>query len=185
MNEDISQRKREPREASRLHKITVSIIMVLVAGLSIWAVVSIAEDESVSGGRGHWKHGTKSGGPLLAMTRHLDLTEEQQAQARVIAAATMEDGKALREKLDGMREQIIAGIRENGYQEDEVRLIAENNMPLFVDMAVLRIRAMAEIYEILTPEQKAEADKFMEQALEQGGPGRAGRHGSHFSRGSF
>jgi Spy/CpxP family protein refolding chaperone len=182
MNKDILQKRREPREASRLHKVTVSIIVLLVAALATWAVVSIADDEPVSGGRGHWEHGMKGGGPLQAMTRHLDLTEEQQEQAKAIAAATMKEGKALREKMEGMREQIVAGIRENGYQEDEVRLIAENNMPLLVDMAVLRIRAMAEIYEILTPEQKAEADALMAQVGTGGGPG---RHGRHFGRHSF
>ena len=181
MNKDILQKRREPREASRLHKVTVSIIVLLVAALATWAVVSIADDEPVSGGRGHWEHGMKGGGPLQAMTRHLDLTEEQQEQAKAIAAATMKEGKVLREKMDGMREQIVAGIRENGYQEDEVRLIAENNMPLLVDMAVLRIRAMAEIYEILTPEQKAEADALMAQV----GAGGPGRHGRPFGRHSF
>jgi Spy/CpxP family protein refolding chaperone len=182
MNKDILQKRHEPREASRLHKVTVSIIVLLVAALATWAVVSIADDEPVSGGRGHWEHGMKGGGPLQAMTRHLELTEEQQAQAKAIAAATMKESKVLREKMDGMREQIVAGIRENGYQEDEVRLIAENNMPLLVDMAVLRIRAMAEIYEILTPEQKAEADALMAQVGTGGGPGRYGRH---FGRHSF
>lgn len=181
MNKDILQKRHEPREASGLHKVTVSIIVLLVAALATWAVVSIADDEPVSGGRSHWEHGMKGGGPLQAMTRYLDLTEEQQEQAKAIAMATMKESKALREKMDGMRVQIIAGIRENGYQEDEVRLIAENNMPLLVDMAVLRIRAMAEIYEILTPEQKVEADALMAQV----GTGGPGRHGRHFGRDSF
>ena len=181
MNKALLKRKREPREASRLHKVTVGLFTALAVGLSIWTVVSIAEDEAVAGRDGHWEHRMKDSGPLQAMTRHLDLTEDQQEQVRTIVVATTEEGKALRGQMDGMREQIIASIRENGYQEDEVRLIAENNMPLLVDMAVLRIRAMAEIYEILTPGQQAEADKFMEQA----GPGRRGRHGRNFSRSSF
>ena len=181
MNKALLKRKREPREASRLHKVTVSLVAALAAGLSIWAVVSIAEDEPVAGRGGHSEHRMKDGGPLQAMTRHLDLTENQQEQVRTIVAATTTEGKALRVQMDGMRQQIISSIREKGYQEDEVRLIAENNMPLLVDMAVLRIRAMAEIYEILTPEQQAEADKFMEQ----GGPARWGRHGRNFSRSSF
>ena len=180
MNTASFKRKREPRKASGLHKVTVSLIAMFAVGFSAWAVVSIAEDEATPGRGGYREHRMGAGGPLQAMTRHLDLTEEQQAQVQTIVAATMEEGKALRVQMDGMREQIIANIQENGYQEDEVRLIAENNMPLLVDMVVLRIRAMAEVYEILTPEQKTEADKFMQQ----GGPGRWGRHGWNVSRGS-
>jgi Spy/CpxP family protein refolding chaperone len=182
MSKDLLKKKREPREASRLHRVTVSLIIILVAGLSIWGVVSTAEERTSSPGYGsdHGGHRMHEGGPLKAMARHLDLSDEQQAQVQTIVASTMAESKALQTKMGDMREQIIAGIRDNGYQEDEVRLIAESNMPLLVDMAVLRIRAMAEVYEILTPEQKAEADKLMEQ----GGPGMRGRHGWNFSRGS-
>jgi Spy/CpxP family protein refolding chaperone len=174
------ERKHEPRQASTLHKVTVTLIALLAVGLSAWAIVSVAADEAVPGRGAHGEHRMGAGGPMQAIARHLDLTEEQQAEVKTIVATTMAEGKALSVQMEGMREQIMVNIRENGYQEDEVRLIAENNMPLLVDMAVLRIRAMAEVYELLTPEQKAEADKFMEQ----GGPTRWGRHGWKGGRGS-
>lgn len=182
MNGKILHRENQPRAASRLHKTIVSLLAITVIGFAIWAVVSVAGD----GSSGHRMRG---GGPLQAMASHLDLTDDQQAQVREIIGATMQEGKVLNQQMRGMREQIMTSVRENGYDEDQVRLIAENNMPLLVDMAVLRIRAMGEIYEILTPEQQAEADKF----IEQGGPGRWGRHAGHrggggqhnFSRGSL
>jgi Spy/CpxP family protein refolding chaperone len=181
MNESLSKRKREPRQASRVHKVTVTLIAVLAVGFSAWAVVSIAGDEAVAGRSGHREHRMGAGGPLQAISRYLDLTEEQQTQIQTIATTTMEENAVLRTKMDDMREQIMTSIRENGYNEDQVRLIAVTNMPLLVDLAVLRISGMAQAYEILTPEQKAEADKFMEH----GGPGRWGRHGQGYRSGSL
>lgn len=116
------------------------------------------------------------GDPIEAMATRLDLSEEQQTAIRKSFEDSKEQGQALREQIDELRKQVTENIRTNGYQEDQVRLMVENNIPLMVDAMMLRIGTMARIYEQLTPEQQAEAAKF----LENGGPRRWRHRGGGF-----
>jgi Spy/CpxP family protein refolding chaperone len=118
-----------------------------------------------------------SGEPIAALARHLDLSEEQQAVIRESFEDSREQGQLLRKQMDQLRKQITENIRANGYQEDQVRPMVENNISLMVDAIMLRIETMAEIYEQLTPEQRTEADKFMESR----GPRRWRHRGGSFN----
>ena len=108
------------------------------------------------------------------LSRHLELTEAQEEQVETIFAAARAKRQALRGELGDLRREIGESIRENGYQEDQVRIQVESAAPKMVDLMVLRIGAMAQVYELLTPEQQTKADEWFER-----GPrfGRGRRHG--------
>jgi len=147
------------------------LILILIAISLLVTTVALA-------GKDHSGDARMMGGdPMEAMTRRLDLSEEQQAAIRKSFDNSREQGQALREQIDELRRQVAESIRANGYQEDQVRLMVENNISLMVDVMMLRIGTMARIYEQLTPEQQAEADKF----LEMGGPRRWRHRGGDFS----
>lgn len=146
-----------------------NLILILIAISLLVTTVALAGKHRAGDAR------MMGGGPMEAMTRHLDLSEEQQTAIRKSFDDSREQGQALREQLDAMRKQITENIRTNGYDEDQVRLTVENNIPLMVDAMMVRIGTMARIYEQLTPEQQAEVDKF----VENGGP-RRWRHRGGF-----
>lgn len=144
-----------------------NLIVILIAVALLGTTVALAGKHRSGGGH-------RTGGTMEAVARHFDLSDEQLSSIRESFAESREQGRVLREKMGELRENITDSIRTNGYDEEQVRLIVENNIPLLVDAMMLRIGTMAEIYEQLTPEQQAEADKF----LENGGP-RRWRHHRH------
>jgi len=149
-----------------MHKSTIALLVALIAGTGLWAAASAVEDDGARNHRG------RHGGPGHMLSRHLDLTDEQQTRVAEIVKSARSDGETLRTELGRLRQEVATSIRENGYAEDQVRTLVEARAPQLVDLMMLRIRAMAKIYELLTPEQKASADKFLEQ-----GPGFGrGRH---------
>ena len=145
-----------------------NLIVILIAITLLGATVAVAAKHR--SGSGH----RMGGSPMEAVARHFDLSDEQLTAIRESFEESREQGRMLREKTDELRDHITASIRTNGYDEEQVRLIVENNIPLLVDAMMLRIGTMAEIYAQLTPEQQAKADKF----LENGGP-RRWRHRRH------
>ena len=139
-----------------------NLILILIAISFLGASIALAGKYRPEGAR------MMGGDPMAGIARHLDLSEEQQTAIRKSFEGSREQGQILREQIDALRKQVTESIRANGYQDDQVRLMVENNIPLMVDAMMLRIGTMAEIYAQLTPEQQAEDDKFMEE----GGPRR-------------
>jgi protein CpxP len=107
---------------------------------------------------------------------HLDLTDAQEDQVEAIFDASRAEGKALKLELGGLRREITDSVRANGYQEDQVRARIESEAPKMVDLMMLRIRTMARVYEILTPEQRARIEAFIDAGPDRG-------RGRHFGRG--
>lgn len=132
------------------------LMLTLIAISLLGATVALAGKHRPGGAR--MMHGT----PIEPMIRHFDLTEEQQAAIRETFEDSREQGKVLREQMDAVRRQITDHIRNNGYDEAEIRLMVENNIPLMIDAMMLRIGTMANVYAQLTPEQQAKADEFFE-----------------------
>jgi len=137
-----------------------NLILILIAISLLGTTIALAGKHRPEGSR------TMGGDPMAAITRHLDLSEDQQTTIRQSFEDSREQGQVLRQQIDGLRKQVTESIRTNGYQEEQVRLMVEKNIPLMVDAMMLRIGTMAEIYEQLTPEQQAEVEKYMEN----GGP---------------
>ena len=162
----MTHRKYSPRSAPKTHKMAITLLIALIAGTGLWAVASAVDDDGAKG------YGGRHGGPAHMLSRHLDLTDEQETRVGEIIESARSEGKILRAELGGLRQEVAASIRENGYAEDQIRMLIESRAPQMIDLMMLRIRTMAEIYELLTPEQKARADDFLE-------------HGPGFGRGRF
>jgi Spy/CpxP family protein refolding chaperone len=74
-------------------------------------------------------------------------------------------------QMDGLKTEVMDLVRTNGFDEPQIRILLETKSPQIIDLMLLRIKAMAEIYAVLTPEQQAEAEAFLED-----GRGRKHRH---------
>ena len=145
---------------------------VLAASAIAWGVNEPAGDGLVEDtDRGH-RWGPRHGGPMAHMARRLDLSEEQQLAITAILSTARDEAEVLRLQLEELRRTIGDSIRTGEYDEDQARILVENQAPAFVDMTLLGIRTMNQVYEQLTPEQRAEADALMEK-----------RRGGRFGRG--
>ncbi len=165
---------------SRRKTITLSAtaLGVLTAWALAWGVNENDGIEAQAGNSqgGHW--GGHRGGRMERMARHLDLSDEQRAAVEAILANARAEGEQLRGELATLREEVGAMIRSDGYYEDQVRIQVESKSPVFVELTVLGIRTMNEVYQVLTPEQRAKADEMLAR-------GRGRRFGPGFGVGGF
>ena len=164
------------RKRSKSHKVIVTIGVAAAATLAFCALTWAVDDEGEH--RGYGRHdGMRSeammGGPMMgagkmnrfmlkALDRHLDLSDEQHAAIEQIIDDSRTEGRALRAEFQPLFEQIRANVEQDGFDEDEIRILLENQSPRMIDMMMLRIRTMAEIRAQLTPEQQAAAKDLFE-----------------------
>lgn len=165
----------EMRSKTKL-RLSATALGVLAATAVAWGVnegepsASTDQRHGIWGPRGGHRHG---GDRMGMMTRHLNLTDEQQTTIRGILETARADGEVLRAEVAAMRQELQTTIRENGYYEDQVRMAVESKSTVLVDLTLLGIRTMSQIYAELTPEQQAQADEMLE------------RRGGHFGRHRF
>jgi len=154
MNEINTQRKNPPRTASKRHKVVVSVLAAITLGI----VASAIPDTSRF--------------IVRMLDRKVDLDDAQTAAIEQIIAASKAEGSELRAELGSMRKEITDTIQANGYVEDQVRITVESHSTQMVDLMMLRIRMMADIYAQLTPEQQVRVKDFMNNFGSRGsGPG--------------
>jgi len=174
MNEINTQRKNPPRTASKRHKVVVSVLAAITLGIVASAIVW-AQDGGKYRNHGPWG---AAGGPdtsrfiVRMLDRKVDLDDAQTAAIEQIIAASKAEGSELRAELGSMRKEITDTIQANGYVEDQVRITVESHSTQMVDLMMLRIRMMADIYAQLTPEQQVRVKDFMNNFGGRGsGPG--------------
>ncbi len=109
----------------------------------------------------HFSHGHRS--PMHRLGHHLDLSDEQQESITTILRNARSEGEQLGNQLSDLRGEVTDMIRNAGYDEDEVRIRVENASPVFVDLTLLGIRTMSQVYAELTPEQRLRADELLEK----------------------
>jgi len=115
------------------------------------------------GGRGGM-HGPGGPGGPLAMLRmigpQLNLTDAQKEQIRNIAEAHREEWKALADRERTAHEAVNAAIMADAIDEALIRSKSAELGMVQTDVAVASARARAEVWQILTPEQQAQAKKM-------------------------
>lgn len=114
-------------------------------------------------GRGGWMAGRQGPGMDLPL-RQLGLTETQQEQVRTILQSHREDARATAEKLRAAREALDAAMTAEALDEGAIRTAHKQLSLLLEDGAVERARVRAEVWQVLTPEQRAKATELKAQA---------------------
>ncbi|MGE0885686.1 MAG: Spy/CpxP family protein refolding chaperone [Blastocatellales bacterium] len=156
-------------------KLRTKIITATLALLSVFAVAAFATHGSFAqdGQKRHPRMGRGFGGPgggpgmgqgrgMLPL-RFLDLTDAQKEQVKAIHEA--EKAKVeplltqLREAHTAMREATANGQ----FNEEQIRAIAAKQSQAQVELAVSHARVQAQIYQLLTAEQRAKLDKFAQE----------------------
>lgn len=142
-------------------------------------------------GPGHHPRGMSGAGPgpgpddpemhAEMMARHLDLTDEQQAQLEELLVARRDQREATRDQMRAAREALADQIHADVFDETAVRAAAAQVAVLEADQAVARAQMFQEIKQILTPEQLERMQQMREERREFRGPDGPGAR--HFKRG--
>ncbi len=109
--------------------------------------------------------------------KNLNLTDAQKEQMKQIAARHRESTKALREQMRAARGS-DSGFFSGTFDEGAVRAAAQARANARVELEVARARMMAEMYNVLTPDQKAQL-AAQRQQLEQKRQERRARRGAN------
>lgn len=144
----------------KLTAIILTVVLTAMGAMMIFAQTdNNTEGNKEFGKRSyHGKRGMRGhrGGKEM-MLRGLDLTDEQKAQVRQIMQTSRENTKSVREQMKANRQQLEA-VSENGnFDQAQVQALAAQQGNLHAQMIVEKERVKSQIYQILTPEQKAKA----------------------------
>ena len=135
---------------------TVALAIVLVAGVAVsWAAAAARAGQGGHGG-GFERH------MLGMMTDYLDLTEAQQAQVKQIFASEKPTITPLVLQLHQGRQQLRQLEQSSTFDEAKVRALASQQAQTMTELTVEKSKVANQVFNLLTPEQKVKAQKFME-----------------------
>ena len=104
-------------------------------------------------------------GLLPMLGRDLELTDTQKDQLKTIADSHKEDWKALAERGRAAHMALNQAVMADTIDEALIRQKSSEAAAVEADLAVARARARAEVFQILTAEQRA---KVKERAAQRG-----------------
>lgn len=149
-----------------------AVLAAVLAGSCLTSVATAAAGKRTSrAGSGDCQQegeGSRGDGFLKKMAKELKLTAAQQEKVAAVIAADREKSAPLREKLDAARKQLHEVATAEPFDEAAVRSLAVKKAEMEVDMTVSRAKTRNSINALLTPEQRAKAEKMRPQ----GKPGR-------------
>jgi periplasmic protein CpxP/Spy len=182
-----------------MHKVTAAT--VLVAALAATGMYTVTQDISAQdapqgrrgggpgrggpggpggpgapvGPEGRGRGGPRGGilGPIPL--ERLNLTEAQHEQVRTIAEGGQEAQRALHDRAFATRGALEAAIMADTVDEAAIRARSAEVAAIEADVAVSRAKLRNQVFQILTPEQRAEANRFQAEASGRGRRGQAPR----------
>jgi protein CpxP len=117
---------------------------------------------------GHERGEGREGGLMGRFAEKLNLTDAQKAQMQQIADRFRETTKSLRQQGRGERDgDGFDAFKGGTFNESAVRAAAQARANRQVEMEVARARMMFEMYNVLTPEQKAQLEADRQQRRQE------------------
>jgi Spy/CpxP family protein refolding chaperone len=132
-------------------KILVIALAVVLVGAGAVAVSQTVKRAHYRGGFGHM---------MGFFTDYLDLTDAQQAQVKDIMAKEKPIIRPLMQQLSQSHQQLRQLEESATFDEGKVRALAAQNTQLMTDLIVQKARIKNELFQVLTPEQKAKMAKL-------------------------
>lgn len=105
--------------------------------------------------------------PFGRMFRQLDVTTDQRQQIRAIAEKHRADLKPLRDQALAARRGLADATEATALNEQAIRDASAKLAAVQADLAVLRAKVRAEVFQVLTPEQREKALALEKQARER------------------
>jgi protein CpxP len=95
---------------------------------------------------------------MMRAIRHLDLSDEQKADIRVIMTGLKAEERQLTKETKPGQAQLKELIKADSFDEEAVAALAEQEGALAAERLIVSSRAMSEVYAQLTDEQRAELE---------------------------
>lgn len=151
-------------------KVVFGILAALV--LAAGAIFVVAQKGRQSGGGGH---GFGPGGGQMMGLRGLDLTDEQQAAVKGIMETSRTAVEPLHQQMADNQAKLKALGTDGTFDEAQAQALAAEHGGIMANMVLERVKTKAQVFALLTEEQRAKAasmpDKF--------GKGRGHRKGGN------
>ena len=148
-------------------------VVVLFGALMFASVLHAQPGSRGPGGR------FMGGGPhgLLPGLRALELTDAQREAVRDIAEQNRGEGSAMAEQLRAAQAALNEAVMDDVVNESTIRARAADVATLSADAAVRRAHVNAQIWQVLTPDQRAELRQLQAETQERRGERRSQRQG--------
>lgn len=143
-----------------------------IIGFTVFALVAIGTifafgQKSDGGGKWRKHRGGKHRDGFGMMAKKLNLTDAQKEQVKQISEASRAKIKPLMEQMKANRQQ-LKSLTENGqFDEAQIQNVANQQGVISAQLIVEKTRVKAQMFQILTPEQKAQAAALKEQMKEK------------------
>jgi len=141
---------------------------LIIVLLAVAVVGAVAVSQTV----GPDMHGGFDQHILGFMTDYLDLTDAQQAQVKDILAKEKPTIQPLLDQLKQSHQSLMA-LETGTFDEGKVRALAAQQTQTMTELMVQKARIHNELFQLLTPDQKAKAIKLMNRHAQhmQAAPG--------------
>ena len=153
-----------------MKKFTVTLLAIALVALGAMFVFAQTEGQNMDekkverqgrhgkfGKRGKRGHRGKRGNQMGRLFRQLDLTDAQKAQMKQIRQANRETSKSLRQQMGQLRQQAAELGTDGIYDDTQVQALASQQADLMKQMFVQKQKEKAQMFAVLTPEQKAKS----------------------------
>lgn len=164
-------------------------VLVLGVGAGVYATAQNTNQDPRPFSRGpggpfdsaQGRRGGRMGGPggpigmLPMLARELNITDAQKAQIKTIADSHRDEWKALGDRARTAHEALQQAVTADTVDEGLIRQRSAEVGAVEADMAVARARTHAEVFQLLTPEQKTQAKTLQStfaERMKQRGRGR-------------
>lgn len=148
-------------KARRTTIITVALAVLLIAGMGVSETVRKAAQHEGFG------EGFGVGHMLGMMSDYLGLTDAQQAQVKQIFAAEKPTMQPLVQQLHQSELQMQQLVTSGNFDEAKAREIASQEAQARTELTVERAKIHAQIFNLLTPDQKTKAVDFINRHQER------------------
>ena len=101
--------------------------------------------------------------PMARLARRLGITDAQKAQIKAVMQSHREERQALARRAADARAALRAAVTADTPDETAIRQRSAELAAVQADMAVARARVQAEVFQQLTPEQRAQAKTLRSQ----------------------
>lgn len=97
---------------------------------------------------------------LAKLTKKLDLTEEQQAQVKILQAENQAQNLALKPSMEAYKEQMKAIMSAETFDEEAFTLLKSSNQEVFDAKALIKAKHIFAMKNVLTEEQLVKFEKM-------------------------
>ena len=140
-----------------MKKAIIAIIAIAVLGLGTMFIFAQKGKREGFGGKGFGGRGFER------ITQKLNLTDEQKTQVKTITEDSQTRLKPLMESLRENHKQAENLGIDGTFNEEQVNQIAGSQSETMKQLFIEKEKTKAQIFAVLTPEQRAEAAKMKEQ----------------------